>query len=41
MNAEMVFWRLVGYVWVAFFLMEITMSNSYPLFRCMWELGGA
>jgi hypothetical protein len=40
-KAEMVFWRLVGYIWVAFFLMEITMSSSYPLFRCVWALDDA
>lgn len=37
-KAEMVFWRIVGYFWVAFFVMEISMSSSYGLFRCLWEL---
>ena len=39
-KAEMVFWRLVGYVWVAFFLMEITVSSSYSSLRCVLALDG-
>lgn len=35
---ERVFWRLLGYLWVAFFLMESTVSSSYSFFRCVWDL---
>lgn len=37
-KAEMVFWRMFGYCWVAFFLMELTISASYSFFRCGWAL---
>jgi hypothetical protein len=37
-KAEMVFWRIFGYFWVSSFLMEVTMSSSYPVFRCVWAL---
>lgn len=36
-KAELVFWRLVGYCWVAFFLLESTVSDSYKQLHCMDE----
>jgi hypothetical protein len=37
-GVERVVWRALGYVWVAFFMMELTISPSYGFFRCIWEL---
>jgi hypothetical protein len=37
-GVERVFWRALGYVWVAFFMMELTISPSYKFLRCVWEL---
>jgi hypothetical protein len=40
-KAEMVFWRVFGCFWVAFFLTEVTVSSSYSVFRCVWALDDA
>ena len=40
-KTEMVLWRLVGYFWVAFFLMEVTMGGAYSYFQCVWALDDA
>lgn len=37
-KVESVFWRMFGYCWVAFFIMEFTVSSSYSQFRCIMAL---
>jgi hypothetical protein len=35
---EVVFWRVAGYFWVVFFMMDITISSSFTYFHCVSEL---
>jgi hypothetical protein len=37
-NLELVFWRFFGHCWVAFFILESTITSSYTSLECAWPL---
>lgn len=37
-DLELVFWRLFGHCWVAFFLLEFTITSAYTRLQCTWPL---